>query len=267
MVRGPDKFKERARNEGAAMTMHFGDWGAMAFVLAGAFTGGFVNGLTGFGTALTGLPFWLQAVDPIVAAQLASAGAVVGHITTLPAIWRAMDGRRLAPMLIAGLIGVPIGTWLLPSVGLHAFKLTVGIVLVVYCSVMLFAAGRIRVEVGGPKIEATVGLFGGILGGMAGLSGALPTVWATLKGWSKTERRAIFQAFNMTILTAMLVASLVQGLIGQRFLVALTVALPGTLVGSWLGARIYCRLDDHRYDRIVLVLLLISGLALVLSGG
>lgn len=249
------------------MAMHFGDWGAMAFVLAGAFAGGFVNGLTGFGTALTGLPFWLQAVDPIVAAQLASAGAVVGHITTLPAIWHAMDGRRLAPMLIAGLIGVPIGTWLLPSVGLHAFKLTVGIVLIVYCSVMLFAAGRLRVAAGGPKIEAVVGLFGGILGGMAGLSGALPTVWATLKGWSKTERRAIFQAFNMTILTAMLVASLVQGLIGQRFLIALSVALPGTLVGSWLGARIYRRLDDHRYDRIVLVLLLISGIALVLSRG
>ena len=88
-----------------------GDWATLALILAGALAGGFVNGLTGFGTALTGLPMWLQAVEPLIAAQLASACSVLGHLTTLPAIWRAVDWRRLAPMLIAGLIGVPIGTW------------------------------------------------------------------------------------------------------------------------------------------------------------
>ena len=91
---------------------------------------------------------------------------------------------------------------------------------------MLFAAGRVRLAAGGRGAEAAIGLAGGVLGGLAGLSGALPTVWAALKGWPKDERRIVFQAFNMTILSAMLVASLVQGLIGLRFLVALAVALP-----------------------------------------
>ena len=51
----------------------------------------------------------------------------------------------------------------------------------------------------------------------------------------------------------MLLASLVQGLIGLRFLLALGVALPGTLLGARLGALVYHRLDDRRFDRIVLV--------------
>ena len=74
-------------------------------LLAGALAGGFVNGLTGFGTGLTALPLWLQAVEPLIAAQLVSAASVVGHVSTLPAIWHAIDWRRLAPMLLAGLIG------------------------------------------------------------------------------------------------------------------------------------------------------------------
>ncbi len=64
---------------GDLQLMALGDLQALAFILAGALAGGFVNGLTGFGTALTGLPLWLQAVEPPLAAQLASACSVLGH--------------------------------------------------------------------------------------------------------------------------------------------------------------------------------------------
>lgn len=247
------------------MSIQFGDWTTLALILAGAMTGGFVNGLTGFGTALTGLPMWLQAVEPLIAAQLASACSVLGHLTTLPTIWRAADWRRLAPMLIAGLIGVPIGTWLLPLIPLATFKVAIGAILMAYCSFMLFVAGRIQIAAGGRGAEAVVGFAGGLLGGIAALSGVLPTIYASLKGWPKDERRAFFQAFNLTLLTAMLVASVVQRLVGMQFLLALAVAVPGTLAGSWAGARLYRRLDDRRFDRVVLFVLLLSGLGLIWS--
>ena len=237
----------------------------MAFVLAGAFIGGFVNGLTGFGTGLTALPFWLQAVEPLVAAQLVSAASIIGHITTLPIVSCAIDWRRLAPMLIAGLIGVPIGTWLLPWISVATFKLAVGVLLIAYSTLMLVAAGRLRVAGGERGAEAAIGLTGGVLGGVAGLSGAAPTVWAALKGWPKEQRRVVLQVFNTIILLAMLAASLVQGLIGRPFLATLIVAVPGTLVGSYAGSVLYRRMDDRRFDRIVLTLLLVSGLGLVWS--
>jgi uncharacterized membrane protein YfcA len=246
--------------------MEAGDWATLALIFAGALVGGFVNGLTGFGTALAGLPMWLKAVEPLIAAQLASACSVLGHLATLPAIWRGADWRRLAPMLAAGLAGVPIGTWMLPLIPLGTFKLTVGLVLIVYCSFMLFVAGRVRLAAGGPGAEAAVGFAGGILGGIAGLSGVLPTMYGSLKAWPKDERRVFFQAFNLCILTAMLVASAVQGLVGTRFLLALAVAVPGTLTGSQLGIRLYRRLDDRRFDRVVLFVLLVSGFGLVWAG-
>jgi uncharacterized membrane protein YfcA len=240
-------------------------WHTLAFLLAGALAGGFVNGLTGFGTGLTALPLWLQALEPVVAAQLASAASIVGHATAIPGIWKRVDWRRLAPLLAGGLLGVPIGSWLLPHVPLAAFKLAVGTVLIGYSTFMLIAAGRVRLATGGRTAEGLVGLASGVLGGMAGLSGALPTVWAALRGWPKEERRIAFQAFNTTILSAMLVATAVQGLIGKRLLLALALSMPATVIGGRLGAWLYHRLDDRRFDRIVLALLLISGLVLAWS--
>jgi uncharacterized membrane protein YfcA len=240
-------------------------WHTLAFLLAGALAGGFVNGLTGFGTGLTALPLWLQALEPVVAAQLASAASIVGHATAIPGIWKRVDWRRLAPLLAGGLLGVPIGSWLLPHVPLAAFKLAVGTVLIGYSTFMLIAAGRVRLDTGGRTAEGLVGLASGVLGGMAGLSGALPTVWAALRGWPKEERRIAFQAFNTTILSAMLVATAVQGLIGKRLLLALALSMPATVIGGRLGAWLYHRLDDRRFDRIVLALLLISGLVLAWS--
>ena len=245
------------------MPIQVEDWTTLAFILAGALVGGFINGLTGFGTALAGLPLWLQAVEPLIAAQLASASSVVGHATNLPHVWKATDWRRLAPMLLGGLVGVPIGTWLLPMIPLAPFKMTVGIVLILYCSFMLFLAGRVTMPTGGRMAEAVVGFAGGILGGIAALSGVLPTIYASLQGWPKDVRRLFFQAFNSAILSAMLLASVVQALVGLKFLAALLVAIPGTIIGAHLGFLAYRRLDDRRFDRLVLFILLLSGVALV----
>jgi uncharacterized membrane protein YfcA len=243
-----------------------GEWRTVWFILAGAFLGGLVNGLTGFGTALCGLPLWLQALEPRVAAQLASACSVLGHLTTISQIWSKADWRRLAPMLVAGLAGVPVGTMLLPGISLPTFKLAIGVILVAYCSYMLLAAGRLRIKLGGRAAEAAVGLVSGVLGGLAGLSGVLPTVWASLKGWPKEERRALFQTFNLTVLTAMLVASLMQGMIEGSSVAALAVAIPGTIAGNWTGVLLYRRLDDMRFDQVVLCVLLLSGFGLIWSG-
>src|SRR5437763_10605315 len=91
---------------GGGMGLFSEDWGTLAVVLAGALAWGFANGLTGFGTGLTALAFWLQVVEPGIAAQLASACGGVGRVAALPTIWPAMDWARLAAPLLAGL-----GSW------------------------------------------------------------------------------------------------------------------------------------------------------------
>jgi uncharacterized membrane protein YfcA len=41
------------------------------------------------------------------------------------------------------------------------------------------------------------------------------------------------------------------------------IGLPATIAGAWSGGYIYRRLADRGYQRVVMVLLLISGVALL----
>jgi uncharacterized protein len=239
----------------------------IALITAGAFAGGFVNGLTGFGTGLSAMPFWLQALPAALSAQLAAAGGVAGQLTTLRSIWHAIDLRALAPLLLAGLVGVPIGAMLVPFIDATLFKRSVAVVLIVYSASMLLAGSRPYRSTSSRVADALVGFSGGILGGLAGLSGVTPTIWAALRGWPKERRRGVFQAFNLTILSAVLLAHAARGLITPAFIAALILALPGTFLGVAVGQRVYARLDDRRFDRVVLFVLGLAGIGLLLTTG
>lgn len=234
-------------------------------ILVGAFAGGLVSGLTGFGTGITALPFWLVATTPQLAAPLVVICSLVAQVQTLPAIWHAIDFKRVRPFIIGGLAGVPLGALLLSYVSAAMFKAGVGVVLVVYCSYMLIGQLSFRLKWGGRIADGAIGFGGGIMGGLAGLSGPLPTIWTGLRGWGKDAKRGVLQAYNFSILVLALIFQSAAGLMTLEFGRLFLVALPGTIVGAWLGRRLYNRLNDRRFDNVVLILLLISGFLLLLS--
>ena len=232
-------------------------------ILAGALVGGYVSGLAGFGTGLTALVFWLHAVQPVVAGPLVVICSIAAQIQTLPAIWHAIVWRRVVPFSLGGLVGVPVGTALLPLVSLQAFKLLIGCVLITYCSFMLSRRTASKISWGGNRANGIVGLGGGILGGLAGLSGPLPTIWISLRGWSKDEKRSVFQVFNLSTLMFAAASQAIGGFMTSEVGRLMLIALPGTFLGAWLGRKTYDKLGDGRFDQVVLVLLLISGVSIV----
>lgn len=232
-------------------------------ILAGAFAGGFVSGLTGFGTGIAALAFWLHAVPPVVAAPLVVICSVVAQLQTLPAIWHAVERRLVVPFILPGLVGVPAGAALLPLVPLPAFKVMVGALLLLYCGFMMVYRRDGGLAFGGRAADAAIGFFGGVLGGLAGLSGVLPTVWARLRGWRKDRQRAVFQTFNLTILSFAAVSQFAAGILTLETGRLVLVALPGTLVGAWLGRRVYGRVGDSGFNRLVLAVLMASGVTLI----
>jgi hypothetical protein len=239
---------------------------AWLIVLAGAFVGGFVSGLTGFGTGISAMPIWLYGLTPALASPLVVVCSLVAQFQTLPAIWHAIDFRRCMPFIVGGLVGVPFGAYLLPFIPVGIFKLAVGTLLVVYCSFTLAGRVRLRVQGGGKIADALIGLGGGVMGGLAGLSGPFPTIWSGLRGWEKDARRAVLQAFNTSILGFALVAQAFTGLLTNELWQLVLIALPGTILGSWIGRRLYSALDSAKFEKAVLILLLLSGCMLLFGG-
>jgi hypothetical protein len=232
-------------------------------VFAGALAGGIVNGLTGFGTALTVLGIWLYAIPTTVAATLVILCSVASQLQTLPMIWRTILWRRVLIFVVPGILGVPIGTFLLPHIDPRLFRIGVGGFLVVYSGYVLARRAAIKSAWGGGAADGVVGFAGGILGGIAGLSGVLPAVWTDVRGWTKEQRRAVVQTFNIAILSFALVSHAISGLFTRQVAVTAVAALPGTIGGAWLGAFIYRRLADRSYQRIIMILLLLSGIVLI----
>ena len=236
------------------------------FVLAlGALAGGFVSGLAGFGTGLVALGIWLYVFPPSIAVPLVLICSIVSQTATLPGFWRLIDFKLVWPFLVGGLAGVLPGIMLVAHVDPRLFKLGVGLLLLVFPTALYFSARPLAVTVGGRALDALVGFAGGILGGLAGLSGPLPTLWASVRGWGKDERRGIFQTFNWTILTAALCLQTGAGLVTPDIARFALFALPGTILGSWLGARTYRALSDKNFRDVVLGLLFLSGIGLVWS--
>jgi uncharacterized protein len=239
--------------------------GGYALLLVGALAGGFVSGLAGFGTALMTLGIWLYLMPPSLAVPLVLICSVIGQSATLPSMWRSFDLSLVWPFLVGGLAGVPLGTLLIAHADPQNFKLTVGVFLLVFPLALYFQRAPTALQFGGKWADGAIGFAGGILGGLAGLSGPLPILWASVRGWGKDERRGIFQIFNWTVLVAALCLQMASGLVDRQVIWPALLALPGTIVGAWLGTRVYRALSDQNFHDIVLALLFISGVGLVWS--
>jgi uncharacterized protein len=235
----------------------------IAVLVFGAVAGGFVSGLAGFGTALIALGVWLNVLPPGIAGTLVIICSVVAQSAALPSLWRTVNFKLVWPFLIGGLLGVPIGTRLIAQADPNTFKLTVGILLLLFPVALYFNRRPLAERAGGRVADGAVGLAGGVLGGLAGLSGPPPILWASIRGWGKDERRGVFQTFNWTILMASLCMHAATGLVTGEVLRLALIAFPGTLIGAWLGARVYLRLSDRRFGDVVLALLFASGAVLV----
>jgi len=240
---------------------------SIAFVLLffGARAGGFVSGLAGFGTALMTLGIWLYVLPPAVAVPLVLICSIVAQTSTLPGIWRSIDFKLVWPFLVGGLAGVPLGTMLVAHADPRIFKLSVGVLLLIFPAALYFNRKPMALSIGGRAGDAAIGFAGGTLCGLAGLSGPLPTLWASVRGWSKNERRGVFQIFNWTVLSAALCLQAGTGFITREVIWLALLAFPGTVFGAWLGTRTYHVLSDRNFHDVVLGLLFLSGVGLVWS--
>ncbi len=239
--------------------------GDIAIVVAGALVAGFVNGLTGTGYALMALGFWLQAMSPATAAPLVALCSVAGHLQALRSIWSGVRWPRLWPFLLAGLLGVPVGTALLEHVRAQPLKLGVGVLLVFYAGWMGLVRRPPVVTGGGRAADAAAGFAGGVMGGMASLSGPVPTIWVQLRGWNKNEQRGVNQPFNMSVLATALLAAAIAGLLDRSVWIWAAITVPVSLIGARLGLMLYGRVNDVAFRQVILVLLGLSGATLIVS--
>jgi len=238
----------------------------LILLVAGAACAGFVNGLAGFGVALFSLGFWLQIYPPQQAVALS---LVVSVVTGLQGLWEVrrqilFRPLRLARFLIPALIGIPLGLALLGHVEPRPLKLLIAGFLLLYGLFFLLRRSLPRYEPQTPVGDALVGLIGGVLGGLAGLSGALPAMWCALRPWPRAEVRAVLQPYNVAVLAISAAALALRGVYTVELLRDLGLALVVAVAAAQAGLITFRRMSDIQFRWLLIGLMFLSGAVLLL---
>lgn len=232
-------------------------------VVAGAaLLGAFASGLAGFAFSLIAFGLWLHVLSPQVAAPLVIVASLFAQCLSIIHVRRAFRFDLLWPFLIGGIIGTPIGVWLLAYADPLLIRRAMGVFLIAYSSFFLLRPPVKPLDHGGRVADGGIGFIGGVMGGLAGLSGAVPTAWCTMRGWSKDVSRAIYQPFNIAVQVAALPVLMSAGLLTRQLAYYALLCVPAMLIGVWLGLRLYVRLDEQKFRKLILWLLLASGVSL-----
>ncbi|MEX0287409.1 MAG: TSUP family transporter, partial [Paracoccaceae bacterium] len=115
-----------------------------------------------------------------------------------------------------------------------------------------------------PVADMGVGFASGVLGGLAGLSGALPAMWCALRPWPRHETRAVLQPFNFVILLISCVILATRGAYTWDALPQIAAAIIAAGIAAQIGIAVFKRLDDTTFRWLLIGLMLASGLVLLL---
>jgi hypothetical protein len=112
--------------------------------------------------------------------------------------------------------------------------------------------------------DTVVSGVGGVLGGLTGISGP-PLLWHFGRKFAKRPLRQILIPVFLFAALGRVGTYAATGMITVSVVHAYLLALPGLLLGTYLGNRIFLRVEERTFSRIIGLVLLVSGLRLVLS--
>ncbi|HEV8503139.1 MAG TPA: sulfite exporter TauE/SafE family protein [Casimicrobiaceae bacterium] len=237
-----------------------------AVLVAGTLAGSLVFGVSGFAFALTASVIWLQALSPAQVLPLAVICPLLLNIVTFPAIRRDIRVARLWPFVAGSTLGVPLGVVLVLHVDATWLRNVIAVLLIAYSGVALTRPRLPEVRLApalGRVADGGVGFVGGVLGGIAGLSAVLPSLWIGVRGWPKAEQRGLLQSFGFYSQALTLAVFLAYAGFGRGTLAALAICLPIAIVGSLLGLALFRRMSGDTFRRAVLWIVLAGGLGLL----
>ncbi len=223
----------------------------------------YVKGLCGFAntlvfTSILGVGANNVAISPVE--------LLLGYPTNLILTWRNrkdLDKYVFIPLAVLVLLGSIPGAFLLKNVDARYIKIVFGIIVV-----LLGAEMYIREVKPGPMKESRlllgfIGILSGVLCGLFGV-GALLAAYVGRVTKTSNEFKANISAVFIVENTFRIILYSALGIISFAGLRQALILMPFVLMGLFAGIMSGKILDERIVKRLVIILLVISGLALIL---
>ncbi|MBC8059829.1 MAG: sulfite exporter TauE/SafE family protein [Clostridiaceae bacterium] len=224
----------------------------------------FTQGVTGFGFALVAVPLLslfipeIRNITPII--------VIYSFLTNIIIVYKSrgyIDYKKVLPLVIFGIIAIPIGTFLLLYVKVKTLKIAIGLVTTITSLAML---KNFKINIKNEKISyGIVGLLSGLLNGSTGLSGPPVVLFLTNQHMNKDVFRANLTFYGIATNIFTIILFLVEGIINISVLHFTIFYLPALLIGVFVGIRISTKVNEIFFRKLTIYLIAFLGLSTIIT--
>jgi uncharacterized membrane protein YfcA len=225
---------------------------------------GSIQGLVGFGSGLVMVPVLVLYFEPKVLVPMALLHGLVMNGALAMGARRSVEPKRVAPILITGIFGIPFGALLLIFLLPEYIKLLIGVVIVAF-GLMLLSGRTFRVR-NETRTSLLVGSISGLLNGSISMSGPPVILFFSNQKVRKGNFRAnlVFYFFILNIVT--LLVFYFMGIMTLEVMIIAGILLPAALIGIGAGSLVSKHVNEKLFRRIALLLVTAAGAVSLVSG-
>lgn len=221
----------------------------------------FVQGLTGFGSALVAIPLLSLFLDIKEAIPLCILNSLV--ITTYLSLKmkKHLDTKKIIPLCVAAVPGILVGSTILARVNSSVIRVSMGVLLVGYSLYSLFSRPKPRV------LHRIWGYIAGFLSGAIGAAfsaGGPPTIiYSTLNDWKKDDIKATLSGFFLFNSYLIATVHAISGLTSLETFTYFMISAPVVMLGTVLGSICYGKINHTLYLQIIFTFLILMGIMMI----
>ena len=222
----------------------------------------FIRGIAGFGSALISVPL-LALFFPV-----SQVVPLIGLLDWLASISQGLPNRRLIrwpdllPLLPFTVLGVSTGLYLHTVLAPTSLLLALSIFIMLYAVYALLPFPPLQ---GGRWLAGPAGLLGGTVGALFGTGGPFYVIYLTLRQLDKTEFRTTIATIFVIDGLCRIVGFSLSGFYTLRIMALFLGIIPVVALALWIGGRVHLRISHAAFVRLVSIILLGSGVALLVK--
>ena len=222
---------------------------------------GFVQGMTGFGSALVAVPLLTMFMDIKAVVPLCILNSIIITGYLVYQLRGHFSNRRILPLVFGSLPGIFVGALLLKRVDAGIIRILIGILLSGYGSYSLLVRPR---SLGlGPAWGILAGFCSGAIGAAFSAGGPPTIIYTTLTNWKKDEIKATLTGFFAFNSVCIVLVHAFSGITTPAVLTLFAYTAPTVLLGTVLGAWASSSLGRGDYVRLIFFFLVIMGIMMI----
>lgn len=259
---GGDYFPREPSNLIETVLAEFDGWRTLLTGLV-LFGSTLIVRLSGFGGSLSAMPLLSPMLGLNVAAPLMNLFGVTNFSTLVIQKWHETTFSDMWRLIVTNIIFTPLGIWVLLWVEEPALRLILGGLCSGYALMRL-------ANVPPPALKNRnwgwlYGFFSGVFSGAFSVGGVPAVLYSDTQNWEPERFRINMFSFFCVTSFVNIVTRYFAGQLTLEVIVLWISVIPFLFAGLWVGEKLTRLIDKERFQKLVLLLLIILGGRLIFS--